>query len=181
MIENISIFDIISLSLILILGIKGIINGFIKEVSGLVGIVGGIYIASRFAQEAGIFIDKNIYQIQNSSSLYLIGFITVLLGFWLLSIFVGYILENLLKMSGLGAIDKLAGFAVGSSKIFLIFSILAITLSNIAFIKEKVDSMLGKSFMYPIFIEVGHYIVKQDPNNIIQQVEEKAESMSVQE
>ena len=44
--ENISIFDIISLSLIFILGIKGVINGFIKEVFGLVGIVGGIFTAT---------------------------------------------------------------------------------------------------------------------------------------
>lgn len=181
MIENISIFDIVSVSLILILGIKGVINGFIKEVSGLVGIVGGVFIASRYAQEAGAFIDLNIYQIQNSASLYLIGFIAVLLSFWLLSIFVGYILESLLKLSGLGAIDKLAGFAIGSAKIFLLFSILAITLSNIEFIKTKVDSLLEKSFMYPIFIDVGHYIVKQSPQNIIEKVEEKTESMSIKE
>jgi len=87
MMENVSIFDIISLSLILILGIKGVINGFIKEVAGLVGIIGGVFVASRFAQEAGTFIDTNIYHIQNSASLYLIGFVCVLVIFWLLSIF----------------------------------------------------------------------------------------------
>ena len=32
---NVSMFDIISLALVLILGIKGIINGFVKEVFGL--------------------------------------------------------------------------------------------------------------------------------------------------
>lgn len=180
MIENVAIFDIISLSLILILGIKGIVNGFIKEISGLVGIVGGVYIASRFAQQAGSLIDQNIYQIQNSASLYLIGFVTVLIVFWLLSLFIGQILASLLKMSGLGFVDKLAGFAIGSAKIFFIFSILAITLSNIAFIKEKVDSMLGKSFMFPIFVDVGNYIVKQDPNQIINKVEEKANTLSEQ-
>jgi len=180
-VENISIFDIISLSLILILGIKGVINGFIKEVSGLVGIVGGVFIASRYAQQAGSFIDENIYQIQNSASLYLIGFIVVLLGFWLISIFIGYILANLLKMSGLGGLDKLAGFLIGSAKIFFIFSILAITLSNIEFIKTKVDTLLEKSFMYPIFVDVGNYIVKQNTNDIIQKIEEKSDSMSTKE
>lgn len=178
MMENVSIFDIISLSLILILGIKGVINGFIKEVAGLVGIIGGVFVASRFAQEAGTFIDTNIYHIQNSASLYLIGFVCVLVLFWLLSIFIGYVLESVLKMSGLGFIDKLAGFAIGSAKIFLIFSILAVTLSNIAFIKEKVDTTLEKSFMFPIFVDVGHYIVKQDPNEIVKKVEETTNSLS---
>lgn len=181
MLNNIAIFDIISLSLILILGIKGVINGFIKEVSGLVGIVGGVFIASRYAQEAGSFIDKSIYQIQNSASLYLIGFIVVLLSFWLISIFIGYLLESLLKMNGLGTIDKLAGFVVGSAKIFLIFSILAITLSNIEFIKSKTDSLLTKSIMYPLFLEVGNYIIKQKPEEIMQTVKEQTQSSSIKE
>ncbi len=166
--ENISLFDIISLSLILILGIKGVINGFIKEVAGLIGIVGGIFLASRYAKVAGSLIDSNIYHLQNKASIYLIGFIAVLLLFWLLSIFLGFIFARLLKMSGLGGLDKLAGFLIGSLKIFLVFSILAIALSNIAFIKSRTDKYLNKSFMYPVFVEVGRYIVKLDTNHIVE-------------
>ena len=164
--ENISIFDIISLSLIFILGIKGVINGFIKEVFGLVGIVGGIFVASRFAEQMGVLISDNLYKLDSSATLYLVGFISVLLIFWILSLFVGHLLESLIKMSGLGAVDKLAGFIVGSAKIFLVFSILAVTLSNIEFIKDKANEYLDKSFMYPIFIETGAYIVKMDSNKI---------------
>ena len=164
--ENISIFDIISLSLIFILGIKGVINGFIKEVFGLVGIVGGIFIASRFAEQMGKLIDTNLYKLESSATLYLVGFIAVLIVFWILSLFIGHLLESLIKMSGLGAIDKLAGFVVGSAKIFLVFSILAVTLSNIEFIKEKADEYMEKSFMYPIFVETGAYIVKMDSDKI---------------
>lgn len=167
--ENFSLFDIISLSLILILGIKGVINGFIKEVFGLVGIVGGIFLASRFAQGAGDFIDANLYTFSNKASLYLIGFITILVGFWILSIFFGFILAHLLKMSGLSGLDKLAGFVVGSLKIFLVFSVLAIALNNIAFIKSRTQKYMNKSFMYPIFLETGRYIVKLDTNKIVQE------------
>ena len=166
--DNISLFDIISISLILILGIKGIINGFIKEVFGLVGIVGGIFLASRYAQNAGEIIHNHLYNFENKASIYLIGFISVLIVFWILSIFLGFILTHLLKMSGLGALDKLAGFFIGSLKIFLVFSILAIALSNIAFIKSRTDKYLKKSFMYPIFVDVGSYIVKLDTNHLIE-------------
>lgn len=164
--ENISIFDIISISLIFILGIKGVMNGFIKEVFGLVGIVGGIFVASRFAEQMGQLINKNLYQLDSSSTMYLVGFIAVLIVFWILSLFIGHLLESLIKMSGLGAIDKLAGFIVGSAKIFLVFSILAVTLSNIEFIKDKADEYMQKSFMYPIFVETGAYIVKMDSDKI---------------
>jgi membrane protein required for colicin V production len=176
--ENISIFDIISVSLILILGIKGVINGFIKEVLGLIGIVGGIFVASRFAKEAGVLIDKNIFSLDNSATLYLAGFISVLLIFWIVSLFLGHLLESLVKMSGLGMIDKLAGFAVGSMKIFLVFSILAVTLSNIEFIKTKADEYLASSFMYPIFIETGTFIVKLDTDKMVNDIKIKTESIS---
>ena len=174
--ENISIFDIISLSLIFILGIKGIINGFIKEVFGLVGIVGGIFIASRFAEQMGHLIDENIYHLESSATLYLAGFIAVLILFWIVSIFIGHLLESLIKMSGLGAIDKLAGFIVGSAKIFLVFSILAVTLSNIEFIKTRADEYMSKSFMYPIFVQTGTYIVKMDSKKIANDLKQKTQS-----
>ncbi len=177
MVENVSIFDIISLSLILILGIKGVINGFIKEVFGLIGIVGGIFVASRYAKDMGAFIDANLYQIGNSATLYLVGFICVLLVFWILSLLVGYILESLIKKSGLGAIDKLAGFAVGCAKIFLVFSIFAVTLSNIAFIKEKADEYMKDSFMYPIFVETGNYIMNIDSNKIKDDLKNKSQAI----
>ncbi len=168
--ENISLFDIVSLSLILILGIKGVINGFIREIFGLIGIVGGIFLASRYAQGAGELIKDNLYNFENRASIYLIGFVAILILFWIFSIFLGAVIAKLLKMSGLGGLDKLAGFIVGSLKIFLVFSILAIALSNITFIKSRMDGFLNRSFMYPIFIEVGRYIVKLDTNHIVDKV-----------
>lgn len=174
--ENISIFDIITVSLILILGIKGVINGFVKEVFGLVGIVGGIFIASRYAKEAGYLVSNHIYNLDSGASIYLVGFITVLLVFWLASLLVGQILERLLSISGLGTIDKLLGFAVGSMKIFLVFSILAVTLSNIDFVRTKMDQYLDKSFMYPIFVDTGSFIVKLDTDEVIKNFEQKSDA-----
>lgn len=177
--ENISIFDIISITLILILGIKGVINGFIKEVFGLVGIVGGIFIASRFAENMGIFISDNLYKLDGSATIYLSGFIAVLIIFWIASLFIGHLLASLIKLSGLGAIDKLAGFAVGAAKIFLVFSIFAVTLSNISFIKEKADEYMEKSFMYPIFVKTGNFIVKAENNKtIVEEIKKKSDDIS---
>lgn len=170
MIENLSIFDIIAVSLILILGIKGIMNGFIKELLGLIGVVGGIFVASRFANEAGALITKHIYKLDTGATLYLAGFVSVLVLFWLSSIILGHILESMLKMSGLGLLNKIAGFAVGSAKIFLVFSILAVTLSNIEFIKNKTQTYMAGSFMYPIFVETGTFIVKYDTNKITESI-----------
>ena len=54
-------FDVTITAIILILGIKGFIQGFIKEAFGLVGLVAGVYFAARLASEAASFIDTNFF------------------------------------------------------------------------------------------------------------------------
>ena len=46
-------FDIIVSVIVLFLGLKGIINGFFKELFGLLGIVAGIFVASRVGDSVG--------------------------------------------------------------------------------------------------------------------------------
>jgi membrane protein required for colicin V production len=166
-------FDIITLALIVLLGIKGVINGFIKEVFGLVGLVGGVYVASRYAQDAGIWIDKTFYAFDNKASLFLVGFIGLLICFWLGSLLVGKIIAKLIDISGLSGIDKLAGFLIGSSKIFFVFSIFFVAISNITFIQTKIETYLSESFMYPIFMDVGEKIINLKPDEVIPQTKEE--------
>ncbi|WP_231563846.1 CvpA family protein [Sulfurospirillum cavolei] len=168
--SQIVLFDIISLALVLILGIKGIINGFIKEFFGLLGIIGGIYFASRYAQEAGVAINTHVYTFGNQASLYLFGFITVLIVFWTACIFLGYLIAHALSLSGLGMLDRLAGFAIGCAKIFLVFSVLAITLNSIEFIKTKIEPYVGNSTMFPLFLETGRAIVKLDTKEMLNSI-----------
>jgi len=168
--DHVSMFDIISISLILILGIKGILNGFVKEVFGLVGIIGGIYFASRYAPDAGALIDMHVYKFGNQASMYLFGFIAVLVIFWVSAIFLGHLIAHALSLSGLGIIDKLAGFAMGSLKIFFVFSIFTVTLNNIEFIKSRIEPYTQKSIMFPLFAEAGHYIVKIDTKQLTDNV-----------
>ncbi len=174
--ENVSLLDLVSISLILFLGIKGILRGFVKEVFGLIGIIGGIYVASKYAQAAGEFADANFLNLQNKASIYLIGFITVLIIFWLLITFIGAMLGKLVNSSGLGIVDKILGFIVGGAKIFLIFSVIIYVLSNIAIFKSSLNSMFENSMMYPIFKDVGSKIVQIDPSTL-----EKNNNISIDE
>jgi len=59
-------FDLVIVSIILLLGLKGIINGFFKELFGLVGIIGGIFIASRVGDEVGLYLSDLIFNFENS-------------------------------------------------------------------------------------------------------------------
>jgi len=162
--ENVSYFDLSLIVLLLIFGVKGLLNGLIKEVFGLIGIIGGVFLASRYADKAGDFINSNIYHINNKASIYLIGFLTILLLFWLLSLLTGYVFTKLVSLSGLGLINRISGFIIGAAKIFLLFSIVIFALRNINFFKNSIDSKLKNSKSYPYLIETGNYILKLDFN-----------------
>ena len=160
MMENISFFDLAVGILLLIFGIKGLFSGLIKEVFGLVGIVGGIFVASRYAGSMGDLIDSSIYHISNRSSVYFIGFLVTLLVFWLTSILVGFLFTKLVSLSGLGLLNRILGFLVGSLKIFLLFSILIFALRSMDVFRDNIDNKLQNSYIYPYLIKSGNYIVK---------------------
>jgi len=162
--ENITMFDIASVGLILFLGIKGILRGFVKEFFALVGIIGGIYYGSRYAQSIGHYLDTNFLNLQNKSSLYLIGFIALFITFWFLSSLIGSFLSSIVNSNDIGFIDKFFGFLVGSAKIFFIISVMVYILSSINILKEKTDSMFKNSTMFPIFLKYGQSIVKLENN-----------------
>ena len=70
-------FDILIFGLTFLLGLKGIVNGLIKEIFGLLGVIGGVLLASRYAQTAGNLINDRIYKINNEELIIFAGFLSV--------------------------------------------------------------------------------------------------------
>jgi len=159
-------FDLIVTVIILLLGLKGILNGFFKEVFGLVGIIGGIFIASRLGDGVGQYLSDLIFKFENSSATSFTGFIATLGFFWLLMIAVGYAFKKLSHMSGLGVYDKILGFVFAASKFFLIAAVIAHAAYNIKAVKATIDSTLENSIMFPILVSTGSVIMKLDPVEI---------------
>jgi|SaaInl8_200m_RNA_FD_contig_31_905117_length_2475_multi_7_in_0_out_0_2 membrane protein required for colicin V production len=159
-----TIFDAVVIVLIVGLGFKGLINGLIKEVFGLVGMIGGVFIASRFSTEFGIFFDQNIFKIPNEGAKNLVGFSSLFLLFWVSSILLGLMLAKMVKISGLGIMDKLLGAFVGSAKIFLIFSILAYGIGSVKFIKDMFKTQFENSITFTILYNAGSMIISFEPD-----------------
>ncbi len=164
--ENVSLLDLVSLVLIALLGIKGFFRGFVKETFGLIGIIGGIYVASRYAEPFGKYLDTNFLHLQNKQSLYLIGFIASLIAFWLIAVTLGMALGKLVNSSGLGLVDKVLGFFVGAAKVFMIFSVIIYVLNSIPVFRSSIENIFKGSMMYPYFKSVGSKIVKLSPEQI---------------
>lgn len=163
---EINYFDIIISIIVLFLGLKGIINGFFKELFGLLGIVGGIFVASRVGDSVGQQLSDLIFRFENSAAVSFTGFLATLIIFWLFMIGVGFIFKKLSSMSGLGIFDKILGFIFSASKFFLIAAVIAYATYNIKAMRGSIDSISKNSFMFPILVEVGSVIMKLDPIEI---------------
>ncbi|QOG11684.1 CvpA family protein [Arcobacter sp. FWKO B] len=173
--ENLNIFDTVTLILIILLGLKGLFRGFLKEFFALIGIVGGVFVASRIAKDVGFAIDSFL-KIDNESTILLVGFIVSVLVFWALAYSLGILLSKIFSLSGLGIFDRVLGVIFGAGKIFLIFAIIFYSLSKVEAIKDKMVEKVGDSFMYPLFVEVGSTILKIEASTVVKKIENGIEN-----
>lgn len=154
-------FDMIIITIVLILGLKGLMTGLVKELSSLVGIIGGVLLGSTLGDSMGSFIAP-LFGIASNKGSILLGFITSVALFYFISIFAGSFIESIVMKMGLGFADKGLGFVFGAGKIFLIFSIIFYALSNVAFINKKLEEKTTGSLMFPILVKTGSVLITID-------------------
>ncbi len=173
--ENFNFFDIALVALTLMLGLKGLLRGFTKEFFGLVGIIGGVFFASRISGEIGNTI-SGIIAIENDATKSLLGFVLGFVAIWAVAYALGIVVSKISSMSGLGVIDRVFGFVFGAAKIFFIFAIIIYALSKVDAIKTKLDEKLADSAMYPILQDVGNAIIQLDTDGFTQKIEKNIEN-----
>lgn len=159
-------FDVTIAAIILILGIKGFMQGFIKEVFGLAGLVGGVYFATRLSDKAATFIDTNFVHIENISLLKLIGFLAILIIIWSGATILGALFSKLTNESGLSFLNRLFGFIAGGGKYFIIFALIVTALSNVKLVKDNLEKYINDSVLYPYLREAGSYLIKIDTSDM---------------
>ncbi len=174
---EINYFDLIIGTIILLLGLKGILNGFFKEFFGLVGIVGGVFVASRFSETVGAFLSDVIFHFQSMAAAKFAGFLVVLAIFWAAMIAVGMMLKKLTTLSGLGIFDRVFGFLFGASKFFFIISIIAYAIYNVKTIRVNIEKPMKNSILFPIMVQTGGFIMKIDPVDAVAKVKEKQDEI----
>lgn len=172
---DINYFDIVVGAIVLLLGLKGIINGFFKEMFGLIGIIGGIFIASRYGEAIGQQISDLLFHFENSAAINFTGFLATLAVFWIVMIALGSLFKKLGSASGLGMVDRIFGFIVGSGKFFLIAAVIVYAMNNINAIKTKLEPMMQNSILFPVMSEVGGYIMHLDPTEVSEEITQKIE------
>jgi len=171
--ENMTSIDFGIIGFILFLGFKGLFNGFFKELFGLIGVIGGVFIGTRLGQEAGVYINDNFLHLDNSSVIVITGFLASFIAFWIGMTILGKIFSAFTDKIGLGAFDKLLGFAFAGAKVAMIFAVIIHSLLAVKVIQDSSKEYTENSIVIPYLQEMGSYIINADFSAMVSQAEEK--------
>lgn len=165
-------FDIIVYFIILILALKGIFSGFIREIFSASGIIGGIWLASRFSFNIARWLGET-FNINSQTLLNLFGFMLILAVIWIIALIAAEIVLKFVKFAKLGVVDKILGVFISGIKAFLILSVIIFTFSKINFISTFTAKLEKSSTIYNIALTIGDAIVKTE---LIQNTKDNVEN-----
>ncbi|MDD5359206.1 MAG: CvpA family protein [Sulfurovaceae bacterium] len=163
--DNISSLDLIIGSIVVLLGLKGFFNGFLKEIFSLLGLILGVYVGSSISSKVALEMGNNFLQIENKTILTLIVFLAILAFIWLTSISIGSLLSKLTKLTGLGFINNALGFIIGGGKYFVIFAVIITAFSNVKLLHSTITNFEKNSLMYPYLIVTGDFLIQLKPQD----------------
>jgi membrane protein required for colicin V production len=136
-------FDII---IIVILGyslVRGIFRGLVKEVSSIVGVLGGFYASFTYYPKLAKLLSGLI---RETAYLNILSFLIIFCSVLIIVCILGIIIKYLLYIAFLGWVDRIGGVGFGFIKGILIASVLFITLT--AFL-PKGSAFLKNSMLAP--------------------------------
>ena len=136
-------FDII---IIVILGyslVRGIFRGLVKEVSSIVGVLGGFYASFTYYTQLTKLLSGLI---RETAYLNILSFLIIFCSVLIVVGILGIIIKYLLNIAFLGWVDRIGGVGFGFIKGILIASVLFITLT--AFL-PKGSAFLKNSMLAP--------------------------------
>ena len=122
---DLNILDVVLLSVIALFTLRGALRGFLDEVAGLVGILGGVWLAGRYYGELG----RIFSQYTTSQWVYIVAYVLILCMVMFVISMISRALHSFLKMAYADWINHLAGAAVGGLKGFLICAVMVTLLT----------------------------------------------------
>ena len=173
-----NMFDIVVVIISLLLGIKGFFKGIIKELAGLLGIIGGIFFAGQYYLSAGNYINEHLLTIPNQSAISLVGFVSVFMLVWAIVWIIGEMLAKIFKIAKLSIIDKLIGAIFSAGKFFLLIAVAISLLTQVQFLKDQLAKYEKNSVMYPIMLNIGNKIIKLNPKEVQKEINDVKEKVN---
>ncbi|MBO4368668.1 MAG: CvpA family protein [Desulfovibrio sp.] len=131
------VFDLIIILLLVFFSLRGLSNGFIAEVAGIIAIVGGFSCANAFQSKLA----ASLGFITNPSVRSITAYVLIFIAVMLLVSLIARILRKILEISFAKWIDNLAGLLLGLAKGLLLCSLCLIVIqalfANAPFIQNS--------------------------------------------
>ncbi len=109
---NLNILDVVLLAVLALFTLRGALKGFLDEVTGLVGLLCGIWLAGRYYGEVGRILSHYVH----SEWVYVVGYVFVLCLVMLVISILSRALHSFLKLAYADWINHLAGAVIGGLK-----------------------------------------------------------------
>lgn len=151
--------DFIFLGVIIITTITGFLKGFAKEFCGFLGMVCGIFFASRFAYDAGEWFSSNVIDFSSDSTHTLIGFIAIFLMIVVVFFIIGKILDKITSSALPNYLNKLLGAFFGGLKSFLILAFIFHLAFRLDFMQSVQAHWANNSKLYSTMENIASSII----------------------
>jgi membrane protein required for colicin V production len=146
-------FDIFIIIIVCYSLIRGLFRGLVKEVSSIIGVLGGFYAAySYYPMVAKLLSGLNI----NPSYLNILSFLVIFCSILIVISILGVVIKYLMNVAFLGWVDRACGLGFGLIKGLLIVTVLFIILTTFL---PKGAPLIKESVLAPHVIWISEKMV----------------------
>jgi len=140
--------DYTILAVIAFFAIRGLFRGLLNEVFGLVGILLSVLLATKMMSDAANWLDQFVDIPPALSTI--LGFILVFAAVQLAIQFLNHVLQKIVKLTFLSAIDKLAGGLFGLLKGAMIISLLTMLVALLPMSENLIPGQTRSKLLEPL-------------------------------
>lgn len=155
-------FDILILVILGYSLIRGLFRGLVKEISSIIGVLGGFYAAYTYYRNLASLLSGLV---QDVSYLNILSFLIIFCSVLIVVSVLGVIIKYLLNIAFLGWVDRVGGVIFGLAKGILIVSVLFISLT--AFLPQG-SAFINNSVLAPHVSWVSENMAKVVPQEMKQ-------------
>lgn len=162
--------DIGVIVIILLLGLRGLKNGLIHEIMGVIGVALGIFLASRHCIEVSHYLELAGLHFQNETIIWTLAFVLILSCIWIGALVIGAIIARfIIIMPEFAIINYCGGYVFAALKYCVILCFVVYALSQVGFLKQPIKDFTKGTKSYPMMYEIAEKIVSLDSLQTLQE------------
>ena len=157
MIGPFNTLDLVVTLLVLLLGLKGLVSAFRRELLSLTAIIGAVFVASRGAPPLARWTESHLFRLANPAMMDLAAFVLLLLAVWGGITLLGRLFVH--DETSPSVLSRALGYLLAALKYFLIFAIITAALSHTRLVQEKFAGTIHQSRLYPLLAHTGAWLI----------------------